>query len=74
MVVLLLFLLLLYRVLIPNMGDHDGWTPIMVGSQNGHNDVLDLLLKAKANPNACLKDETLVLKWCYSNYDKLIVN
>ena len=56
------------------MGDHDGWTPIMVGSQNGHNDVLDLLLKAKANPNACLKDETLVLKWCYSNYDKLIVN
>ena len=46
------------------MGDHDGWTPIMVGSQNGHNDVLDLLLKAKVNPNACLTPRTLMSHIC----------
>ena len=56
------------------MADDDGWTPLMVGSQNGHNEFVELLLKAKVNPNACLKDETLVLKWCYCYYDKLIVN
>ena len=29
----------------PNLAHNDGWTPHMEASENGHNDVVELLLK-----------------------------
>ena len=46
---------------VANMGIYNGWTPLMIGSQRGCNEVVKLLLNAKANPNACtVLEETAI--------------
>ena len=39
---------------VANMAIYDGLTPLMIGIQEG--EVVELLLKANVNPNACLKN------------------
>ena len=36
---------------IANMAIHNGWTPLMIGSQNGHSVVVSTLLTSGADPN-----------------------
>lgn len=39
----------------PNTGDSDGWTPLILAAENGHLDVVEALLKSKADPKAAVK-------------------
>ena len=43
---------------VANMVKSNGGTPLMIASAQGQNNVVELLLKAKADPNACSNDKT----------------
>ena len=45
----------------PNLKNFNGWTPLMIACKNDDSDVVELLLKAKVDVNARLKDGTTAI-------------
>ena len=41
----------------PNVKKRNWCSPFIIASKNGHSDVVELLLKAKVDVNACLEEE-----------------
>ena len=46
---------------VANMAKRNGGTPLMIASAQGQNKVVELLLKAKADANACSNNETTAI-------------
>ena len=59
---------------IANMAKHDGWTPLMIGSCNGHNKVVELLLEANVDPNGCLKDGKTSIYLASENGQSVVIS
>ena len=52
----------------------DGVTPLMAASKSGYNDVVELLLKSKANPNARSKDGATAIYFASENGHSVVVS
>ena len=59
---------------VANMAIYNGWTPLMIGSENGHIAVVELLLKAKVNSNTCLKDGATAIYVASQNGHSVVVS
>ena len=63
-----------YQNDLANMTRHNGQTSLMIGSQNGHNEVVEILLKGKVNPNAHLKDGTTAIFITSENGHSVVIS
>ena len=59
---------------VANMVNSNGLTPLMIGSENGHNEIVEILLKAKVDPNASLKDGLTAIYLASENGHSVVVS
>ena len=56
-----------------NVKTSNGWAPLMVACQNGHSDVVELLLKAKVDVNARVeKGATAIYIACQNGHSGVV--
>ena len=57
----------------PKLANNDGWTPLMVASQNGHSDVVELLLKWYVLINTQNKEGvTAIYSACQNGHSSIV--
>ena len=59
---------------IANMAKCNGATALIVASTNGDNEVVELLLQAKADPNACLLDKTTAIYMASKHGHSIVIS